>query len=153
LELARKLLVTQRRRNLTCALLGGVHVALDFAQSDWPLGVSPVVMKDRIVRVLPPLLHQAGFRLTRIFDEAVPVPVAVVVDPLERPSNGRPQMPQGTDVVGRRQVLRSQHYEERCRINTAIVAPKRNLLEPSHLAFTGLVEDLSWFGVTGWIHL
>ena len=69
----------------------GVDVALDLAERDRPLGEPAVGVKDRVVRVLPALMHEAVRRLARVLDEAVAVEVAVALDPVERGAECRPE--------------------------------------------------------------
>src|SRR5436190_3626251 len=61
--------------------LGGVNVALHFAQRDGSLGELSVSVKDGVVRVLPALVGQSLGRSAVILDKAVAVAIAVNVDP------------------------------------------------------------------------
>ena len=62
---------------------GLVGVGLDLGQRDGPLRERTVVPADGVAGVLPALVHQAGPGLVQVFQEAVPVQVAVVPEPLE----------------------------------------------------------------------
>ena len=70
--------------------LGRVDVALDFSQRDRSLREPSIVMKDRVVRILPALIGQAQIRCPVIFCEAVAVGIARPVDPAKRRFDRRP---------------------------------------------------------------
>ena len=57
-------------------------------------------MKDRVLRVLPALLHQPGLAAARVLDEAVPVRVAGSIHPVERRVDVRPQALDEGEVAG-----------------------------------------------------
>src|SRR3954468_2438302 len=59
------------------ALPGIVDVRLHLTQGNGRLRRRAVGVKDRILRVLPSLLNQAGRGLACVFDEAVTVPISV----------------------------------------------------------------------------
>src|SRR5712691_7560253 len=65
-----------------------VHVALHLDGRDRRLGRAPVVEALRVARVLPRLVHEAVPGAPEVLDEAVAVPVAVLVDPGEPPQRG-----------------------------------------------------------------
>ena len=60
---------------------GAVDIGLDLSESDRPLRDRSVGVEDRVVAVLPALVLKALVRHPAIFDEAVSVPVAMLVDP------------------------------------------------------------------------
>ena len=126
---------------------GGVDVALHLAQSDGAMRQRAVGVEDGVVGVLPPLVQQAIGRLPLILHEAVPVPVAVAVDPVQ---GGLDVGPQGVDegpVAGALVVGASEQDEQRRGIDAAVVAAEGNLLQRRHLAAAGLVQDLAGLGV------
>src|SRR5258706_8010419 len=54
--------------------LAVVHVGLHFTERNRPFGQRTVLVEDRVLRVLPSLLHEAGGRPTGVFDEPVAIP-------------------------------------------------------------------------------
>ena len=76
-QLRASAVVAELRGQLGGAQLGLVDVALHLAQRDRRLGQRAVGVEDRVVRVLPALLHQAVAAAPRVLDEAVAVDVAV----------------------------------------------------------------------------
>src|SRR5207248_2656298 len=66
------------------AYLRVVDVALYLDEGNGRFGQSPIGEGNAIARVLPSLVHQTARRGARVFDEAVPVDIAVAIDPLER---------------------------------------------------------------------
>src|SRR5262245_19613132 len=61
----------------------GVDIALDLVEGDGSPSQRPALVENGVVGVLPPLVQQAIARLPLVLDEAVPVPVAVAVDPAQ----------------------------------------------------------------------
>src|SRR5262249_34072215 len=70
--------------------LGGINVALHFAQSDWPFGRRTVRVENRILRILPALMDETELRSASIFHEAVTVGIAVTINPSQSPLDVRP---------------------------------------------------------------
>ena len=124
--------------------LGVVDVALHLARRDRRLGVPPVMEELRVARVLPRLVEQPVRRAPLILDEAVPVQVAVLVDPLERAQRGLAQVAHEPRVVRPAPDLREQDEVERRRVHGAVVArePRMRALAVPHL-----VDDLAGLGV------
>jgi hypothetical protein len=92
--------------------LGAVDVGLHFAQGDGSLSHAAIVMKDRILGVLPSLIGQSFLGLPMVFDEAVAVPIAVGVDPAQRGLGVGPQSLDGLEVSGTHEVLAQQQHEQ-----------------------------------------
>src|SRR5262245_14789096 len=105
-------------------------------------------MEDGIPRVLPPLLDETGRRLTRVLDEAVAIAIAVAVDPRQRPIDVWPDVREELAIAGAFDIRARQDHEQRCRVDTAVIASERDLAEPRHLAAARLVQNLSRLGVT-----
>ncbi len=84
--------IPERQGHLRHGPPGREHVALHLAERDGPLGQPPVRVEDRVPGVLPALVAQTGGRSTRVLDEAVPVRVAVGLDPGQRSLEVRPQL-------------------------------------------------------------
>src|SRR4029078_5274765 len=70
--------------NLRGGALGAIDIALHFAERDRRLGERAIGMEDRIVAVLPALIHKSGRRLAIIFDKAVTVAGAIKVGAAQR---------------------------------------------------------------------
>src|SRR5690606_2364889 len=68
-----------------------VYVALHLAERDRARRERAVGVRHAVVRILPSLIREPARRLPKILDETVPVLVAVLVDPLDRPLDVRPQ--------------------------------------------------------------
>ena len=133
-QLRRPVHPPQRGSQRRTGPLGGVHVPLNLAQSDGAMRQRAVRVEDSSVSVLPPLVHQAMGRLPLILHEAVPVPVAVAVDPVQ---GGLDVGPQGDDegpVAGALIVGASEQHEQRRCIDAAVVAAEGNFLQRRHLA-------------------
>lgn len=62
-------------------LFSGVNIPLDLAQGDGTFRHTPIRMKDSVLRIPPPLLHQTPGGAPHILDESVPIHIAVVIDP------------------------------------------------------------------------
>ena len=52
------------------------------------------------MRILPSLLNQTFAAMTRVFDEAIAVHIAEVVDPVKRKIDMGPQAPREVEVSG-----------------------------------------------------
>src|SRR5215207_2209376 len=72
--------------------LGRIHIALNLAECDRPLRQGSVSMEDGVVRVLPALVGKAAGRLAKVLDKAVPVPIAVLIDPAQSRFNVGPDL-------------------------------------------------------------
>ena len=104
-------------------------------------------MKDGVVRVLPPLVKQSSGALPLVLDEAVPVQIAVAVNPAKCGLNTGPEGFHEGPVAGPLVVRAGKKHEQGRGIDTAVVAAKGHFLERGHLAVAGFVEDFPGFGV------
>ena len=97
-----------------------------------------------VARVLPRLVEQAVLGAAPVLDEAVPVRVAIAVDPLERAQRGLAQPQRHRVVVGPAPSLGEEHEEQRRRVDRAVVArePGVGCAPAPHL-----VDDLSRLGI------
>ena len=130
-------------REAARAAPGRVHIPLNLTERDRAVGQAAILVEDRVVRVLPALLHEAVRRVPLVFDESVAVDVAVPVDPLQRRLNVRPDAIDQLAVAGPQVVLGGEDDEERRGVVAAVVQAERNLAEGSHLAIADLVHDLA----------
>src|SRR5690606_26268443 len=85
-------LVAEPRGEAAGPQLGRVDVSLHLAQGHGPLCGAAVRVEDRVVGILPALLLEPRLRPARVFDEAVPVPIAVTIDPVQGPLDRRPEL-------------------------------------------------------------
>jgi hypothetical protein len=138
------------QRGQPCALPPGFeHVSLHLAEGDRAFGERAVLVAHRIAGVLPALVHQAGGIAAGVFDEAVAVDVAVVVDPAERAVDVVPQSGDEVAVARTAVVVAGQDHEQRRRVHTAVVAAEWHLAEAGHLPRARFVQDLSRLGILG----
>ena len=109
-------------------VLGGVDVALHFAERDRALGQRAVVVEHRVVRVLPALAARAAVGRARVLDEAIAVGVAVAIDPGERRVDVRPEPSIVADRrFGRssgRRAARTAAWHRRCRSSGRTESPR-----------------------------
>src|ERR1051325_11810849 len=87
-------------RELGHSQLRVVDVALHFCGRDRRGGNRAVMESMRIARVLPGLVREAARTATLVFEEAVAVPVPVLVDPGERAHSRIPQLANKRRAVG-----------------------------------------------------
>ena len=146
-KLAGAPVVAERGGEVGGGVARGEDVALDLAQRDRALGERSIGVEDRVVRVLPALLHQAGRLLPGVLDEAVVVRVRRAVDPGQRGLDVRPEVAGKLEVAGVAVVRAGEHHEQRRRVVAAVVAPERDLHQRRHLAVAQLVQDLAGLGV------
>jgi hypothetical protein len=57
-------------------------------------------VEHRVVGVFPSLIGEAFLGLAEIFDEAVAVPIAVAIDPLQRRLGVGPELADGIEIGG-----------------------------------------------------
>ena len=69
----------------------------------------------------------------------------------ERGLDRRPELEHGGDVAGSLEVFAGEHDEERRRVDAAVVAAERDLVQFRHFAEARLVQDLAGLGVGGGI--
>ena len=100
-------------------------------------------MEDGVVGVLPALVQQAAVGLPLVLHEAVAVPVAIAVDPVQ---GGLDMGPEGRDertIAGTLIVDAGQQDKQRRGIDAALIAAKGYLLQRRHLAVAGLGQDFA----------
>src|SRR5205085_8787745 len=98
-----------------------VDVALHLARSDRRVGDRAVVESLRVTGVLPRLVFEPVRGAALVLDEAVPVAVAVLVDPAERPERRLLQRAHERRVVRPAPDLREQDQIEPRRVRGAVV--------------------------------
>ncbi len=91
-------------------------------------------------------------RVARVLDEAVAVAVAVVVDPVERALDVRPDVSEELAVARAVPILAGEHHEERRRVDAAVVAAERHFAHARHLAVAHLVDDLARLRLLRLVH-
>src|SRR5262249_44846717 len=119
-------------------------VALDLARRAWGRGERSVGERDRIPRVLPALVVEAGLRVAPlVFDVAVAVPIAVVIDPVARRARFPLEPANELLVAGPALVFLEEDQKKRRGVGGSVVGRLRPLLEGRHLAEPKLVQDLA----------
>ena len=106
---------------------GGEHIGLDFGERDRASGERTVVVENRVMAVFPALIGEALNGPPPVFDESVPISVAVGLDPAERGLYVRPEAPARLDIVGAVEIFPRQHHEQRRRIDAAVIPAERDL--------------------------
>src|ERR1019366_1315992 len=99
-QLDLQIIFAHAMRELRRMNLRGKHIALHFAKRDRPFRQLAAGVKDRIIGILPALINKARSRLPRIFNEAVPIRIAKVGDPLQSRLDIRPDGSDRSDVPG-----------------------------------------------------
>ena len=82
-----------------------------------------------------------------VFDEAVAVDVAVLVDPAQGAIDVVPEPGDELPIARARVVVAGEDHEQRRRVHAAVIAAEGDLAEARHLAGAGLVQDLAGLGV------
>jgi hypothetical protein len=131
-------------RDLGETALRVVDVPLHLHRRDRSFGERAVVEALRVAGVLPRLVREPGVDHPAVLDEAVPVAIAVAVDPLEREECRLAQALRERRVVGPPPGLREQHEEEGRRVDRAVVAREPEL---GAATLADLVHDLAGLGV------
>src|ERR1043166_3371077 len=126
-EAPRQGIVPERPSQPRGVPLGGVDIALHFAERDGPLCQLAIRVEDRVGGVLPALIDQPRRRLPVIFNKPIPIGIAVTVDPAQRRRYVRPYPSNCLEIAGAREILPGEHYEQRRRIDTAVVPAERYL--------------------------
>src|SRR5690606_38892916 len=123
----------ERAREADRTHLGCVSVSLHLDERDRRLRELAVLVEDGVVRVLPALVDEPVLGLPRVFEETIPVEIAVTVDPVERRLYVRPKRTYELHVAGPLPIRCGEHDEERRGIDAAVVEAERHLAERRHL--------------------
>ena len=132
-------------------LPGAIDIGLHFGERDRPARDAAIGMEDAVMAVLPALILQALIGQPAIFDKAVAIPVAMLVDPGERSLDLRHDAVQKADVAGAVEIGPGQHDEKRRGIDAAIIMAEGHLAQLGHFAAANLVQDLAWLRIGGGI--
>ena len=141
LERRRQLSVARFRRAVPSSDERGVDVPLDLAQRNRRGRERPVAEPHRIPRILPTLVLQPTVGRSLIFDVAVAVLVAIVVDPLQGRIGGRQQRVDLVAPIAPPRQFTNQHDEEGRRVRSAVVGTAATERERCRLAESHLVKD------------
>src|SRR5215472_19292925 len=95
------------------------------------------------MRIFPALMNEPVFRPAAVFDETIAICVAVVVDPLKRALDVRPNRLQKSPVTGAPVICACQHHKKRCGVDAPVVAPERHLAQDGHLIITEFMQYLA----------
>ena len=109
-------------------------------------------MGNAVPGILPSLVSQAALCLALVFDEAVAVLVAVLVDPAQGCLGRGKQLLPGRPVVGPLQIFRVENEEQRGGVHAPVIGRMRDLPGARQLAAADLVEDLSRFLLAEIVH-
>src|SRR5689334_9942234 len=104
-------------------------------------------MKNGVLRIFPPLLLKASFRMSGIFDETVAVRIAEPVDPFEGGFDIWPDAFYESGISGSLVIGRGEQNEQWSRIHAAVVMAKWYLAKLRHFSLSHLMKDLAWFGI------
>ena len=125
------------------AALGVVHVALRLGQGDRPFGHAAVAVQHGVAGIPPALVAQPGARAALVFDEAVAVEVAALVQPLERRVDRVAAVVEAVEVAGPHRELRHEQQPERCGVDRPVVRRVRDGAHAGQLPAPQLVHDLA----------
>src|SRR5664279_6193701 len=95
-------------------------------------------MKDRIIRVFPTLVDEARVGLARIFDKAIAIRIAKIVDPQQSGLDIRPDRRDRSDIPGSVEIHASKHDKQRRRIDGPVIVPERHFPETRHFAIAAV---------------
>ena len=104
-------------------------------------------MKHGIERIFPALRDQPVLGLSRVFDKAVAVLVAIIGDPGERALDVRPHFGDEIAIAGSFVIGAGQDDEQRRGIDAAVVFTERDFTQGGHLATAHFVQDLARLGI------
>ena len=122
--------------------LGVIGIALELACGAGEPRQGAVAERDRVPRVLPALVLEAGLLVAALVgDVAVALEVGVLVDPGQRGAGLELQFADELGVPGPALVLIHQDDVQGRGVRTAVVRRVRALLEGGELAVAHLVED------------
>ena len=100
-------------------------------------------MHDGVAGILPTLIDETVRAFAEIFDEAIAVVVAVIVDPAERRFDVRPQVTHRIQIAGALEIIGGEQHEEWRGIGAAVIFPERHFPQHRHLAVTDFVQNLA----------
>src|SRR5262245_21019788 len=104
-------------------------------------------MENRIMGVFPALLNQPCWRMPRVLNESISIDIAVLVDPIERALNIRPDLLDEGKITGAPVVRAGEHDKQRRGIDTAVIPAERNLTCGRQFSFSRFMQDLARFCV------
>ena len=103
-------------------------------------------MENRVIGILPALLHQSTIAMSGVLDKTISVAIAIFVDPIKRCTNVRPYI-LDKGVISRPVVISAgQHNEQRCCIHCPVIPRERNFIQVRHFSMAHLVQDFPRFG-------
>src|SRR3984893_10576500 len=104
-------------------------------------------MKNGFLRVFPSLLQQSMRSQSAILDKSVAVSISIMIDPVQRLFDVRPDAGDQFSVSSALEIRRSQQNEEWRRIDAAIITTERNFPHPRHFTLPRFMQYLPWFSV------
>ena len=146
-QLRRASAVAQGIVDFSHAQPGIVHVALQLAERLWALHQRAVGIDQGVAGILPALVLKSGGRARGVFLKAVPVAVAVLVDPIQAALRGRQMTLEQLAVAGATPGRMQRDQIERRRVRSSVVGRVRHQLELGELAQAEFVHDLARLGI------
>src|SRR6266540_3699299 len=116
------------------------------------LGRTAVREAHRVPRVLPALVAQAVIGGALVFEVAVTIGVAVLVDPRQRRVGGEKERVELTAAMAPPAELREEHDEQRRRVDAAVVDAPAAERQRRVLAEAHLVQDASGLLLRDGVH-
>ena len=102
-----------------------------------------IAINNRAIRIFPSLINETAFACRLIFDVAVAIEIAELIDPAQSCFDVRTQLIEDTQITGPRRMTAHEDQPQGCRIDRAIVRRVRNLVEVRHLSDAQFVEDFA----------
>src|SRR5262245_39937150 len=100
-------------------------------------------MKYGIQRIFPSLMDEPAFRAAAVLYEPIAIEIPRAINPLQGKHNIRPNL-RDKGLIARPFVIGSgQHNEQRRRIDAAVVAAVRNLVEGRHLSIACFIQNFA----------
>src|SRR5205809_4792009 len=88
-------------------------------------------------------MNETVFRPPGVLDEAITICIAIVVDPLKRALDVRPNRLHESAVTRALKICACQHHKKRRRVDAPVVAFERHLAQDGHLIITELMQHLA----------
>src|ERR1700731_4224638 len=82
-----------------------------------------------------------------VLDKSVAVSISIMIDPMQRPFDVRPDAGNQFSVPGAFEIRRCKQNEERRRIYAPIIATKRDFPHSGHFTLPGFMQDLPRFSI------
>ena len=139
--------MAQRQGESSRAPLGGKHIPLHFTERNGPFRRAAICMKHGILRIFPSLMDEPVLRPAAVLHKAIAIEISRTINPLQRTLDIRPDLCD-EGLIARPFVIGSgQHNEQRRRVDAAVVAAERNLIEGRHFSLACLMQNFANLGI------